>query len=241
MNLFHKATLTFISIVALISITPARMQVWAYDDEKISPAFLSSGMKNTQPTIRADLDLDGEEECLEVMEGEARLSGSGCDEDEIEWSSPLDWEVMQALVTDLNRDGKLEVALLIWRDFKPWPIDSYIPNPRRIDDFHDKDNRSCHLVLIGWRGGEYREVWAGSALADPLREIAAADLDGDGKQELVALESKYDDPAVKPAHALTVWEWNGFGFTLLARTRGRFRQLVILITKEGTTRIFTVQ
>ena len=92
---------------------------------------------------------------------------------------------------------------------------------------------SCHLILIGWQRGTYRELWAGSALADPLRDFTAADLDGDGWQELVALEGRYADPVSVPAHALTAWEWNGFGFTLLARQSGAFREVSAVTASEG--------
>ena len=56
---------------------------------------------------------------------------------------------------------------------------------------------------------------------------ASADLNGDGFQELVVLETAYDDPSAAAARALSAWEWNGFGFTLLARQPGPFKQMHI--------------
>jgi hypothetical protein len=149
------------------------------------------------------------------------------------WSSPNDWEVVQTRITDLNRDGSPEVALLLWREFSPWPIDAYIPHPGRIQDFHNRENRSCHLILIGWRHGAYRELWAGSALADPLIDFTPADINQDGYQELIALESRYDAHILESS-AITLWEWNGFGFTLLSRgPRGHFHSLATLQTPHG--------
>ena len=71
------------------------------------------------------------------------------------------------------------------------------------------------MILIGWRQNAFREVWAGSAMADLVKGFVAADLTGNGKQSLVTLEGKYDDPASAPARRLKVWEWNGFGFTVV--------------------------
>jgi hypothetical protein len=93
---------------------------------------------------------------------------------------------------------------------------------------------SCHLILIGWQRGTYRELWAGSALADPLQSFLASDLDGDGRQELLALESRYTDPSAASARALTTWEWNGFGFTLLARQPGRYRDFFVVSQGTGS-------
>jgi hypothetical protein len=69
--------------------------------------------------------------------------------------------------------------------------------------------------LIGGKQGAFREIWAGSALADPVNRFAAVDLMGNGQQYLVTLEGQYDDPSSAPARRLKVWEWNGFGFTLV--------------------------
>jgi hypothetical protein len=138
------------------------------------------------------------------------------------------WTVSDALTTDLNHDGKKEATLVVWRAFEPWPIDAYIPFPGRIDGFHNREGRSCHLILISERGGEYDELWAGSALADPIHQIAVADLDGDGWQELIALEGRYDD-RLQTNTAITVWEWNGFGFSLRHRgPTGRFSRMHML-------------
>jgi hypothetical protein len=119
-------------------------------------------------------------------------------------------------ITDLNRDQMPELALLVWREFAPWPIDAYIPHPGRIQNHQNQENRSCHLILTGFRHGEFQELWAGSALADPILDFAVGDLNHDGHQELIALEGKYDDH-VFARPSITLWEWNGFGFTLLTR------------------------
>jgi hypothetical protein len=166
-----------------------------------------------------DLDQDGVIESLQLAEGRLEIAQAALPA----WRSPEGWEVIQAIQADLNRDAAPEAALLVWRPFQSWRVDRYLPHPRRISTFHDSAGRSCPVFLIGWKEGAFRELWAGSALADPLRALAAADLDGDGTQELTALEAAYDDPPQAPARALTAWVWNGFGFTLLDRVEGSFQ------------------
>lgn len=135
------------------------------------------------------------------------------------------------IVSDLNRDGMNELALVVWRPHQPWPVDSFLPHGGRIADFKNARGLSCHVILIGWDGQEYRELWAGSALIDPVSHIRAADLDGDGSQELVALEGSYK--SWQQGGNLTVWDWNGFGFRLLERVPGNFSDLGIVSVGEN--------
>ena len=142
-------------------------------------------------------------------------------------------------MADLNQDGLPEVVMLVWRPFKPWPVDTWLPHGGRIDNFHDSAGRSCHLILIGWTKNSYRERWAGSALAEPIETFAVADLADSGEQLLVTLESEYDDPPSAPARRLKVWEWNGFGFTVVSQIQGTFNQLAIARAGNGQLLILT--
>jgi len=230
--------LFLISILALVGVSPGRVQVWQYADGALSQVVLPAGGLPVLELSQADLDQDGQEELLHLTGGRAALCGDVLCLHPL-WQSPQTWQVKQARFTNLNRDGVIEVVLLVWRPFKPWPVDRYLLHGGRINSFHNAQGYSCHVILIGWHNGKYRELWAGSALAEPVHAFAAADLDGDGSQELVALESNYDDPPGKPAHALTVWEWNGFGFTLLARAPGAFRGVSVQEAPDGQRLVFT--
>jgi hypothetical protein len=170
----------------------------------------------TPTNTQTDLNGDGVAEALLLTAGSVEIRSRG----ELVWRNPLSWQVIQAQLTDLNHDGQREVTLLVWRPFQPWPVDRYLPHGGRIKEFHDANGRSCYLILIGWQRGKYRELWAGSAMSSPLRSFSAIDVDGDGRQELVGFESDYTDPRDVPARAITYWEWNGFGFTLLIRLKG---------------------
>jgi hypothetical protein len=167
----------------------------------------------------ADFDGNGVSESLDLTQQRAVIKTEG----QIRWQSPETWQVKQALIADLNHDRLPEAALLVWRPFRPWPVDQWLPHGGRIDSFHDSRDMSCHVILIGWKQDAFREVWAGSALADPVNRFAAVDLTGNGQQYLVTLEGQYDDPPAAPARRLKVWEWNGFGFAVVTELEDAYR------------------
>ena len=228
----HKLIPTIISLLALTLNSPAALRMWEYDVEALLPIPLDTTLTPVPVPGNADLDQDGQPEHIRVRDGGLGIYENSADTEAL-WQSPPEWQVLQTEITDFNRDGIPEVTLLVWRPHEPWPIDAYIPNPGRIQGFHDRRGQSCHLVLIGWQRGAYREMWAGSALANPLRAFAAADLDADGFQDLVVLETRYDNPPFLPARALSLWEWNGFGFTLLARQKGSFHRVIVVNSPGG--------
>ena len=78
---------------------------------------------------------------------------------------------------------------------------------------------------MGWKLGAYREAVGRVPPGGPAAAIYAVDLDGDGWQELSALEGRYNDMPGTPAWSLSVWKWNGFGFSLGERQEGSFAGL----------------
>jgi hypothetical protein len=60
-----------------------------------------------------------------------------------------------------------------------------------------------------------------------------ADLNGDKGQELVTLEGSYSDPRSAPARAIKVWEWNGFGFTVVSSLAGTFDKMALVQAGDG--------
>lgn len=229
-----------LSLLALLLLSPLTPRAWELTPpvglrQGLQPVPLPASAEPVSLPAQADLNGDGAPETLSLSAGRLAILSAG----RVVWQSQEDWQVAQAALTDLNRDGAPEVTLLVWRPFRPWPVDQWLPHGGRIAGFHDAEGQSCHLILIGWKRGIYRELWAGSALAEPVRAFAAADLNGDGKIELVALEGSYrvgaayDDPPSKTASRLKVWEWNGFGFSAVYTSEGRFRQMQIVHTPDG--------
>ena len=201
--------LLLLTIAALGLVSPAPIQAWQLGNSGLESIVIPAALRLISSETSADLDSAGLPEAVELKQGVATIK-TGI---QIRWQSPAAWHVVQARITDLNRDGLSEVTLLVWRPFKPWPVDAWLPNGGRIADFHDSSGMSCHIILIGWKQGSFRELWAGSAMADPVKSFMVADLTGTGLHYLVSLEGQYDDPPSAPARRLKVWEWNGFGFT----------------------------
>ena len=221
-----KILIVILSLIGLILITASSSSYWELLDGKIVPHDVQKvGRTQTflKPRLAGDLDGDGDTECL-VSSGES-LHITNC-VSEILWESPADWRVTEVQMGDMNHEGVDEAVLLVWRPFKPWPADRFMPYGGRIEGFHNSNGDSCQIILIGWENDNYRETWAGSALANPVSSVRVADLDGDGLLELAALENDYDSK--QKGGQLTVWRWLGFGFSLLDRTESRWERLAIM-------------
>ena len=142
---------------------------------------------------------------------------------------PSSWQIRDTLTADLTGDNVPECVLLVWRPWQDWPIMRWSDTPSPIAANHDAAGYSAHIILVvpDAKHG-YRELWAGSALAVPILQIAAGDVNGDGRRELVALEGDYTTGREEPARTVAVWHWNGFGFTLDWRSPpGRFTALLV--------------
>jgi hypothetical protein len=205
--------LALVALGALTLLSPVSLRGYLYVDGALLPGNVDASARPTSPPAQIDLDEDGEPEILDLASGVVTIRSNAT----ARWRSPSSWSVRQASFTDLNRDGKPEVSLLVWREFRPWPTDRLLPHGGRIDAFHDAQGWSCHLILIGPDGaGGFRELWAGSALADPIAVFEAVDLDRDDRQELLTLEYRYTDGTEgSSGRSLKIWVWDGFGFTAM--------------------------
>lgn len=232
----HVWRLILISVIALFNLSPSWITTWSYDQEGLSMRQMA--FNHTQPVEpMLTARIDGINYCLELVAGQAIITS--CDEEnmDIPWHSPADWDVREAFFSDLNRDGAPEATLLVWREFQPWPVDRFLPSGGRINSFQDSHGKSCHVILVGLKDGEFTEAWAGSAMADPLHQIRAVDLDKDGVEELAGLEYPYDGNDRQSS--LVVWEWNGFGFSLGDRKTGLYSTL--LIVSDQQSKLIVVQ
>ncbi|MBN1934928.1 MAG: hypothetical protein JW934_09705 [Anaerolineae bacterium] len=129
---------------------------------------------------------------------------------------PSDWQVTAAILADVTGDGSDEWVLVVWRPWRDWPIQQWSDLPSPIAGFHDPVGDSCHLILLDPEDG--REIWAGSALPVPILSLAIDDADGDGVNEVWAVEGRYADGRNGLGTHVDVWRWNGFGFTLTWRS-----------------------
>jgi len=225
--------LLLVALVGLGCVSPVPVQAWVLTDRRLVPQHWVETVSPVLASTTGDLDGDGKAETLVIDRGKLIIRGA----EETAWESPAGWDVRQAAISDLNRDRQPEAVLMVWRKFAPWPIDRFLPNPGRIADFHDPQGNSCAIILIGWRQGSFRELWAGSALAEPVKGFTTADLDADGFPELVTLDARYTDPVRLPARNLSVWEWNGFGFSLITHQKGSFQALRAGVTASGASQL----
>ena len=215
--------------------SPILPRAWQFRASGLELVQLPSNLQPVEPPTTGDLNGDGLPERLFLSSSRASIY----ENEDLVWQSPPEWSISQAALTDLNQDGQLEATLLVWREFRPWPVDAWLPHGGRIASFHDAQNQSCHIILIGYSRGAYRELWAGSALADPIVSFAAADLDGDDVQELATLEGSYTTYKSGIAHTLKIWRWNFFGFNAVSSIEGTFHQMALSIGSEGSLFVLT--
>jgi hypothetical protein len=225
-NGMKKRKFILLAIIILLAgslASPGIFHAWVWDGQELvrNREPLNYALyKSSQPeSTLKELD------CMEMHDGEVTIHRCSDETQSTDWSSPADWQVKEVVSGDLNRDGVEEFGLLVWRPFKPWPIDKFLPTAGRIADFHNSQGLSCHFILIGWDGEQYRELWAGSALADPISQLQVADIDQDGYGELIEIEGKYDSAE---NGNLLIWKWQGFGFTLMDRVKGVFSQYSLI-------------
>lgn len=120
------------------------------------------------------------------------------------WRGDADWRVADLALGDPNDDGRWEAILALWKPDETGAMRS-------------------HPFIIGYRKGIYRDIWGGSAVADPIYELELGDVDGDGTQELIVLEAT----GQAGQRAVTVWDWHGWGFSLRWRSdAGYYRDLI---------------
>ena len=134
--------------------------------------------------------------------------------DRLKWESPQEWRVLDVALGDPNDDGRGEIMLAL---LKP-----------------DKDGKlASHPFMIGHRGGIYRQVWGGSAVAIPIQEIELADVDGDGRQEMIVLEEQKDG-----LKTIAVLKWDDWVFRLFWRSSpARYVDLQVSETGESQREI----
>lgn len=225
-------TIVYIALVLLLS-SPETIHAWQWDNKCQTLEQVSVGVFSGEPAlVPTTMSIHTAGDCKVYSNLQLFLHQCQSNSNTEPWESPEDWRVTEVIEADLNRDGTMEYALLVWRPFAPWPIDKFLPHGGRITEFHNKAGLSAHLILVGWDGDEYRELWAGSALANPISAIGAYDIDGDGYEELIALEGDYD--AIEKTGNITIWRWQGFGFTLLERMEGSYSDYAVYLTDQGT-------
>jgi len=137
----------------------------------------------------ADLTGDGVPETVRLEGEQVVVYEAGVEA----WRGLPEWRVTDLALGDPNDDGRAEIVLALWKADEEGVLRS-------------------HPFIVGYRGGVYRVLWGGSALARPIHRVELRDVDGDGVEELLVLEEQDDG-----GRAVAAWRWHGWGFSLLWR------------------------
>jgi hypothetical protein len=148
-----------------------------------------------------------EGESVVVYEGETAV-----------WRTPADWRVVDVALGDPNDDGRYEIMLALWR-------------------FDEAGYERSQPYIVGHRGGEYTLLWGGRPVVDPILELALADVDGDGVEELIVVTEAADGSGRR----VGVWQWQGWTFSLQWQSDpGAYRDLLI-VAGEGERPLISVE
>lgn len=159
--------------------------------------------------IEADLNQDGRVEriTLDDTRDPALSIGRG---KQIMWRGVhASWKPWKMLVADVDGDGQREIILGIKKATR------YFPKPH-----------NC-LFIYSWNGRRAYPKWLGSTLSKPFTDFVFSDLDKDGEDELIAIETMRDGKV-----CVAVYSWNGFGFTLDWQ-RGAWREARLSTNERG--------
>jgi hypothetical protein len=161
-------------------------------------------------SIEYDLDNDGRRESI-VLDGEKEQALSIWRDGKLLWQGVTSrWKPWKLMVADVDGDGRSEIILGVYKATR------FFPKPH-----------NC-LFIYGWDGRRVFPKWLGSSLSKPFTDFAFEDFNGDGQDELVALETRRD-----LLQSVAIYSWNGFGFTLDWQ-RGAWAKARLMADKAGS-------
>jgi hypothetical protein len=207
------ALLTGIIVVSRLSPPLVRQLAFICDGVECRPTAVPTGSES-KIFIEEKIDLtgDGIPETVKLDQNRLFIFQNGV---EI-WSSNPGWQVVDVALGDPNNDGRNDILVALWK-----------PDQESV--------LTSHPFIVGYRGGRFKTIWGGSAVPYGIHELLLADVDGNGIQELVILESAHhgDGPEAS-LFTLSVWDWHGWGFILRWRSEpGYYRNLGFIPDPEG--------
>lgn len=122
------------------------------------------------------------------------------------------WRPWKLTIADVDGDGRKEIVVGVFKATK------FIPRPH-----------NC-IFIYDWDGRRAAPKWLGSTLSRPFTDFGFADTNGDGRDELYAVETRRDS-----RQALAAYSWNGFGFTQDWERGDWLKAALLSVTREEIT------
>jgi len=166
---------------------------------------------------QADLDNNSVSENYDLENGKLTIT----ENEKMIWQSPSDWWIDDFALADSNNDGVVDINLSLW---KSGSFGTSKPFWVKENDMSVKN----HFFVLDFSGGAIKQVWGSSNLAEPNCEFKIADVDNDGKNDLVVVEGDYSQKPKCVGNYVAVWKWNDWGFSNEWRSeKGNFANLEI--------------
>lgn len=166
---------------------------------------------------QADLDKDLVLENYVLENGKLTIA----ENEKMIWQSPDDWWIDNFILADSNNDGIEDINLSLWKSgnfgtSKPFWV--------KENDMSVKN----HYFILDFLNKAIKQVWGSSNLGEPNCKFKIADVDNDGKNDLVVIEGDYSQKPKCEGNYVAVWKWNDWGFSNEWRSeKGNFSDLEI--------------
>ena len=188
--------------------------------EEIRKAIYSDTSKNggiISKQERADLDNNSVSENYDLENGNLTIM----ENEKMIWQSQSNWWIDNFILADSNNDGVVDINLSLW---KSGSFGTSKPFWVKENDMSVKN----HFFVLDFSGGAIKQVWGSSNLTEPNCEFKIADVDNDGKNDLVVVEGDYSQKPKCAGNYVAVWKWNDWGFSNEWRSKkGIFANLEI--------------
>jgi len=150
--------------------------------------FVPSWASFSTGSWTVDLDGDGLAESLELRERRLSVGSSRMEA----YVTPSSWQVMDAVVCDVDGNGKQELAMLVWRR-------GNYGSSRPFWDTKPDLRMTEHLYLLCLRDGQMEPFWMGHELGREVTSLSFDPISG-----TVTLHERNGTSST--------WVWEGFGF-----------------------------